>query len=410
MRLPGASGIVIAPHAVGHFFGECCLLDIRDAGYHAAVVRALVMTLLVAIAGYGCSDTQTDPASGQDGTRSSADASAPTTHAASHAGTPNGTADSAAPTARTSNAAPVVSDPVKDAAIAAYLVVATQPDSDSSGEGIFRTICEFSHLAADDPIVYPGRPGAAHLHTFFGNRLADTFSSTESLIGSGDSSCQGGPLNRSAYWIPALFDTTGQVRVPKSVAVYYKSSGLDPKKIKALPVGLRMIAGNAGATGPQWSVPAVGPHAVEWNCVESSEKYPTVPTCSGELRANVTFPSCWNGSGLDDSALRYPSYESGGKLACPAGFQTFLPRVEYNVIWDSGGSSAGWRLSSDREGVAGGTSLHGDWWGAWQPTVMQTWITSCIAAKRSCDDGALGTTKRLQPARPYDGPYVLARP
>jgi hypothetical protein len=32
-----------------------------------------------------------------------------------------------------------------------------------------RTACQFSHMAFDDPIVYPGQPGKSHLHVFFGN-------------------------------------------------------------------------------------------------------------------------------------------------------------------------------------------------------------------------------------------------
>lgn len=28
--------------------------------------------------------------------------------------------------------------------------------------------CYFSHISADDPIVYPGQPGVSHSHTFFG--------------------------------------------------------------------------------------------------------------------------------------------------------------------------------------------------------------------------------------------------
>ena len=33
--------------------------------------------------------------------------------------------------------------------------------------------CRASHAAADDPIVFPGRPGAAHLHEFFGNQTTN---------------------------------------------------------------------------------------------------------------------------------------------------------------------------------------------------------------------------------------------
>ena len=46
--------------------------------------------------------------------------------------------------------------------------------------GAFRIPCAYSHMAFDDPIVYPGRPGAAHLHTFFGNTGTNAASTEQS--------------------------------------------------------------------------------------------------------------------------------------------------------------------------------------------------------------------------------------
>lgn len=39
--------------------------------------------------------------------------------------------------------------------------------------GIFRVKCDFCHSSYNDPIVYPGAEGAAHLHRFYGNTLED---------------------------------------------------------------------------------------------------------------------------------------------------------------------------------------------------------------------------------------------
>ena len=62
------------------------------------------------------------------------------------------------------------------------------PDS-SDGTGNFRTVCGFSHMAFDDPIVYPGQPGVSHLHAFFGNAAANAYSTAQSLANSGKSTC-----------------------------------------------------------------------------------------------------------------------------------------------------------------------------------------------------------------------------
>ena len=62
--------------------------------------------------------------------------------------------------------------------------------------------CGFSHTAADDPIVYPGQPGASHLHVFFGNTDVDAHTVAADLPTGGTTCDQ--PLDRAAYWAPAL--------------------------------------------------------------------------------------------------------------------------------------------------------------------------------------------------------------
>jgi hypothetical protein len=70
--------------------------------------------------------------------------------------------------------------------------------------GIFRINCDFSHASYNDPIVFPGEEGAAHLHRFYGNTLVDHNTTNESLFTTGESSCQGNVLNLSSYWMPSV--------------------------------------------------------------------------------------------------------------------------------------------------------------------------------------------------------------
>lgn len=92
-------------------------------------------------------------------------------------------------------------------------------------EAKFRTVCGTpSHFAYDDPLIFPGQPGASHLHQFFGNTLANAFSTYTKLRKSGRSNCGGDIFNRTAYWTPALLDTTtGRQRIvrPDNFVVYY---------------------------------------------------------------------------------------------------------------------------------------------------------------------------------------------
>src|SRR5690606_20117373 len=111
------------------------------------------------------------------------------------------------------------------AAIAPHTIRAPIPPSMAPDvEGAFRFICNIGHISYDDPVAYPGQPDKAHLHMFFGNTATDAHSDYASLRASGEGTCQGGALNRSAYWIPALLTQAegGQVVVPDSVTLYYK--------------------------------------------------------------------------------------------------------------------------------------------------------------------------------------------
>jgi len=67
----------------------------------------------------------------------------------------------------------------------------------------FNAACTYSHSFKDDPIVFPGLPGASHMHSFLGNRSTNANSTTESLMANTASSC-GPALDHSAYWIPTL--------------------------------------------------------------------------------------------------------------------------------------------------------------------------------------------------------------
>ena len=99
----------------------------------------------------------------------------------------------------------------------------------SAGDANFRVACQWSHLAKDDSIAekVKNKPGAAHLHMFWGNTTTDAFTNNRpgDPIGSrGGGTCSGGALNRSAYWMPALIhDPTYSVLAPKEIIIYYKT-------------------------------------------------------------------------------------------------------------------------------------------------------------------------------------------
>ena len=285
----------------------------------------------------------------------------------------------------------------------------------SEPSGNFRLDCQFSHLNYDDPIVYPGQPGKSHLHMYFGNSGTDANSTYASLRTSGDGSCQGGPLNRSGYWIPAVFNAAGNVVVPDFAAIYYKGTNSTTAEIQnmiPIPTGLKMIAGYNMATG------ASDPNFA-WLCDNGTTKTQTIPNCPAGQRVGVqmVFPQCWDGVNLDSpdhrSHLAYIYYDHS-VAKCPADHPVHIPQYTIGIWFTHDGDSQDWYLASDRmpgmPAHANGSTFHSDWIGAWDPAIQHEWTKQCINTMRDCKGGQLGDGTYLKPYLSYTGPKILTPP
>lgn len=286
-------------------------------------------------------------------------------------------------------------------ATAAYISSGHGIPESSAAEptGDFRFICSASHYAYDDPIVYPGQSGASHLHMFFGNSTTDANSTYESLRTNGGGSCQGGPLNRSAYWAPALLDGTGNVLVPSYATVYYKGTfggvaGI--QSIPALPRGLRMIAGHNMAS-PSSST------GFNWYCESGAgSKTQTIHSCPAgdKIGAVLQYPQCWDGVNLDSanhrSHMAYLYYDpNSGQPTCPSTHPVHVPEFTLGIWFPmpAGQNVSAWQLASDT--MAGmthapGSTFHADWIGAWDDTIMTKWVSTCIHGLLNCGGGQMG--------------------
>ena len=271
------------------------------------------------------------------------------------------------------------------------------PAAGDGTSGAFRTTCDLAKFAFDDPIVFPGQPGASHLHAFFGNTAIDPNSTPETITASGPSTCRGGTLNRTGYWVPALFDSrTGEVQTPAAGVFYYKTGyGIDPKVVQPFPAGLRMIAGNKLATGPQ--------DYVEWDCRDNlAGNTGSVPlTCpvGDAVRLSILFPQCWDGVHLDSpdhkSHMSYPTYRNPPQFStCPSTHPVTLPAIteHFDYLITAQSAPVYWRLTSDLYGASlkGGFSAHADWMNGWDPTTMKTIVTQCLNKAVDCGVGSIG--------------------
>jgi len=268
--------------------------------------------------------------------------------------------------------------------------------------GAFRTVCEFSHMAFDDPIVYPGQPGSSHLHAFFGNTGVDANSTAASIAGSGNSTCRGGTANRTAYWAPAIIDTKDGTPVkPEALITYYKTGyrGIAPAAVQPMPAGLRMIAGDSTASAPTGGGVAI------FNCFDPSTgqgpktvELPTTCPVGNTIWATVVFPQCWDGVHLDSpdhkSHMAYPV--NGG---CPATHPVPFPEVTLNFAYTvtDAAAVARWRLASDSydSRIPAGYSLHADWFNGWKPEIIEAFIRNCDQASRDCFAHLLGNGQMM---------------
>lgn len=277
---------------------------------------------------------------------------------------------------------------------------ATYSKSRSDGVGAMRVNCSLANMNFDDPIVYPGKKGASHLHAYFGNTDIDANSNSASIAGSGNSTCTGGTANRTAYWVPAMIDTETNAPVlpwgENGLQVYYKTGyrGVASNKVQNFPDGLRMIAGDAKATSAQ-----PGGY-VNYHCDQvGGATQASFPTCrpGDRLVMSVEFPQCWDGRNLDSADHKsHMAYGTWG-VGCPPSHPVPLPSVTQNFRYPvlSGGMDS-WKLASDMySGGPGGFSGHADWWNGWDAPTFQRVITNCYKGGYDCSMNLLGDGKML---------------
>jgi Domain of unknown function (DUF1996)/F5/8 type C domain len=273
---------------------------------------------------------------------------------------------------------------------------------DKGGFHEFQANCTVSRTnLQDDPIVFPGLPGASHFHTFMGNTTTNAASTIESLS-AGQTTCAAkGDL--SAYWMPTLYNGDTAVNPVGKMTIYYKSGVGDYTSVRSFPKGLRFVVGNAKNTDA-----TAFRNATEagWECdrTDGSGNFPAFCTAAGNIQLNIRYqaPSCWDGIHLDSpdhqSHMAYPidSGERVGKV-CPADHPVAVPKLEFKMAWPVNGDMSKVHFAS-----GAGPTFHYDFMNAWDPATLTAMVNGCIVAARQCDAQGHDGRDDQQPA-----PYVL---
>ncbi|VDC06984.1 unnamed protein product [Peniophora sp. CBMAI 1063] len=254
-----------------------------------------------------------------------------------------------------------------------------------------------------DPIVSPGKANS-HSHTIMGANGINLDSTYDELVASDCTTCKVS-ADKSAYWIPGLYykypNGSFQSVDHGGMLVYYLQRGGSNETIKAFPPGLRMLTGDPFARNNTGSIES---QAISWNCIDYNQNYPETPgfdqlICPNGLRAQVFFPSCWDGTNLDSadhkSHMAYPDGINNG--VCPSSHPVHLISIFYEIYFsvdpfnklNDGGSFV---LST---GDPTGYSLHGDFYNGWNQDILQQAVDQCTNDSGVLEDCGVFTGQNL---------------
>ncbi|OBT76836.1 hypothetical protein VF21_04798 [Pseudogymnoascus sp. 05NY08] len=287
-----------------------------------------------------------------------------------------------------------------------------------SAEAFWRMECRGrSGLARLDPLVNPG-VASAHAHTIFGSSGFTATSGSDELIAGDCTSCAV-TEDKSAYWTPPMYfknAATGQYKLVTQVggmlSYYFLNYAPGETKITAFPHGMEMIAGDtnqrnftAGESAPT-TQNGLAQKALGFNCLnydkapEGSLYRHFMPdkayldaNCKDGIRAELMFPSCWNGKDVTSANKKdhvaYPSTVMDG--TCPEGFPIRLPGLFFETIWNT----------AEFDGVDGefvfsngdptGYGYHGDFIMGWEETFLQSAVDTCTNPSGRIQDCPLFT-------------------
>ncbi|KAF1934731.1 WSC domain-containing protein [Clathrospora elynae] len=267
-----------------------------------------------------------------------------------------------------------------------------------------------------DPIVDPGT-ASSHGHTIHGGSNFGMSTTYEDLRASDCTSCQFSD-DKSAYWTPSLHfvHDGGMTEIVPQIGGMLSYYLLYGDNLKAFPEGFQMLAGDTrlrNFSGPvpdpptsSWTADdmtqvSLGQKSLGFNCLnynkqpEGSRYRHFLPTkefmdenCANGIRAELMFPSCWNGKDVksDDNKahMRYPDMIDGG--SCPEGFETRLPTLFYETIWNTFAfkDKAGQFVWSN--GDPTGYGYHGDFMSGWNVDTLQSAVSTCTNPSGRVED------------------------
>jgi len=256
--------------------------------------------------------------------------------------------------------------------------------------------------------VYPGSPGQAHKHAFYGNTTTDAFSTRQSLL-AGDTTCSD-PKDLAATWAPTFFiKKNGQWRPVanhRERTYYFPAIRPEVAPITNLPADMKLIGGNPHAMSRHQNP------AVRWFCGEGSPEKPFPYDCrpyttakEDGVRAIVDMPTCWDGVNLDSvDHMSHVIYADPtdttphvNPARCPESHPEYIPAISIRIHMSIQDPCAGVRPCGPKDGgknvkikLSSGPywTMHADFWNTWVQARLNRLTDRCLRTATNC--GILG--------------------
>ncbi|GAA5851817.1 hypothetical protein JCM8547_000066 [Rhodosporidiobolus lusitaniae] len=248
-----------------------------------------------------------------------------------------------------------------------------------------------------DPLVSPGTY-SAHVHQVFGGSNFGPSSTYEDLRKSECTSARA-VEDKSAYWTPQLYfqwangSFTAVPSVGGGALIYYlfRDHPTDKYPIQAFPAGFRMLTGDP--TQRTYYQTGNMKDAIGWNCLGSASPtrvegsgLPVNKYCSGNLRGEIRFPSCWDGKQNYTTDGSHVAYSAGEAGPCPSTHPHRIPTLFYEINYYVQAMEPYRQQALNPKqpfvlamGDATGQGWHGDFQNGWHIPTLQSAIETCLS-------------------------------
>jgi hypothetical protein len=222
-------------------------------------------------------------------------------------------------------------------------------------------------------------------------------------------------IDKSNYWVPDLFyrwpNNTFSLVSSAGLTVYYLArtgtGNQSNPDWKAFPQGLRFVAGNPFRRS--FNSSSIEEQAITFACIggggpETPGLPEDVSVCVDGLRAQVSFPMCWNGVDLDSpshtSHMAYP-IEMVDNGNCPDSHPVRIPFIFYEVLFSITDfpRQTGYQPYTFACGDDTGYGYHGDFLNGWDHDIVQKTLQDPTCYASSTNNG--NNVKACKSLAPY---------